>query len=64
MGYPSFSPDLEPAMKGEWRLWMHECGHVEMWERGTAPADGGCDACESGSENPADWRALYVVASK
>jgi hypothetical protein len=51
---------VAPAMKGKWQLWMHECGHVEMWEEGTAPADGGCDGCESGSNNASDWRPLYT----
>jgi hypothetical protein len=51
---------VAPAMKGKWQLWMHECGHVEHWEEGTAPADGGCDACESGSNNASDWRPLYT----
>lgn len=52
--------ELVPAVQGEWRLWMHECGHVELWENGTAPEDGGCDACESGSDRAADWRPLFV----
>lgn len=52
--------ELVPAMKGEWRLWMHECGHVEMWHGDTAPEDGGCDACESGSDRTSDWRPLFV----
>lgn len=49
-------------MMGEWRLWMHECGQVEMWKKGTAPADGGCDRCESGSDNASDWRPMFVEA--
>jgi hypothetical protein len=40
-------------------LWLHRCGHVEGWDVAWKPADGGCDACESGSDNPADWQPLY-----
>jgi hypothetical protein len=43
---------------GAWHL--HQCGQPELWPAATGPEDGGCDACESGSPNASDWRALYV----
>lgn len=40
-------------------LYQHRCGRIEAFAE--LPSGGGCDACESGSDNPADWRALYVL---
>lgn len=51
---------FEPAY-----YWMHECGYVHAWsasqmaEQLASDAPGGCDACESGSDNAADWTPLY-----
>lgn len=54
----------EPAVRGRkvrYRLWLHECGHVDEWLDGTEPLeDSGCDACESGGGR---WRPLFVPAS-
>jgi hypothetical protein len=49
----------QPAIQGRWPWYIHECGHAECF--GEAPDHGGCDACESGSLNPADWRPLYTL---
>lgn len=51
---------FERARQGRFLLWQHECGHVEMFPADWEPDDGGCDACESGSDRPADWQPLYV----
>lgn len=40
--------------------WIHECGNVDWLPAGHAPADGGCDRCESGSDDASDWKPLYV----
>lgn len=46
-------------------LWRHSCGNTEAFtDAQLAEMAGGCDACESGSPNPADWRPLYVPADK
>lgn len=46
--------------KGE-LLWQHTCGHIEAFCHGAlADIKGGCDACESSSDNPDDWEPLYV----
>lgn len=43
-------------------LWRHACGHVEAFdETELAEILGGCDACESGSDNPDDWQALWLA---
>jgi hypothetical protein len=56
--------NVEPARSGHGNrgipLYRHECGHVESLS--APPEDGGCDACESGSPDPADWQPLYVAA--
>lgn len=41
-------------------LWMHACGFAESFGDDWRPEDGGCDACESGSNDPSDWQPLYV----
>lgn len=42
-------------------LWRHTCGHVEAFlPEELSEILGGCDACESGSNNPKDWQKLYV----
>lgn len=43
-------------------LYQHECDYVEQFTE--APDHGGCDACESGSNNPGDWRALYTLGGE
>lgn len=42
-------------------LWMHSCGVAESFGADWRPEDGGCDACESGSPDAADWQPLYVM---
>lgn len=43
-------------------LWRHTCGHVEAWTtEDLTEIKGGCDACESGSDDPTEWRALYLM---
>lgn len=54
------APAYVRATIGNAAWWQHECGHVEEFVED--PKDGGCDACESGSPNAADWRPLYVLA--
>ncbi len=49
---------MKRAMKGPYRLYMHECGYSEAFDG--APEHGGCDACESGSNDPRDWQPLFV----
>ena len=52
------------AARAGWVAYVHDiqaCGHVE-WFR-TPPVDGGCEACESGSLDPADWQPLYVATT-
>lgn len=51
-----------PGMPGMAFAYMHECGQVDWFA--SAPDHGGCDRCESGSNNPRDWRALYVQAGR
>lgn len=52
---------VEPLFEvARFRMWQHDCGHVEYFPPECEPADGGCDACESGSDDPQDWRRLYV----
>lgn len=41
--------------------WQHACGHLEQFNRGFVPEDGGCDACESGSPHRSDWQPVYVA---
>jgi hypothetical protein len=50
----------EPAGHGDASYWVHACGWVEVWSGDWTPTDGGCDACESGSDIPADWQPLYI----
>jgi hypothetical protein len=50
----------EPARHGDASYWVHACGFVEVWSGDWTPTDGGCDACESGSDLPADWQPLYI----
>jgi hypothetical protein len=52
--------DHDPVNRGDFAAWVHACGHVELWPLPWAPDTGGCDACESGSVNPGDWRRLYA----
>lgn len=55
---------IRPVQQGEisgMTLYQHVCGHPEWWPTEAPPTDGGCDACESGSPNPADWRVLYAA---
>ena len=52
--------NLQRATMGKYHGWMHECGNVDWLPIGHAPADGGCDQCESGSDNASDWRPLYT----
>lgn len=47
-----------PAMVAGMPLYLHTCGMTE--QHATPPDHGGCDACESGSDDPGDWRPLYV----
>lgn len=63
--------DAEPATDFRWLhvgdlpLWVHACHFaVEAMtdEYRRTEALGGCDACESGSDDPTDWRPLYVPA--
>jgi hypothetical protein len=44
--------------RGNFLLYIHTCGQAEWFD--AAPSDGGCEACESGSDNPADWTLLYT----
>lgn len=45
------------------QIWMHTCGHVEGFDVDCPPDTGGCDACESGSDDLADWQPLYRKAT-
>jgi hypothetical protein len=53
-------PSRERATMGRYHGWIHECGNVDWLPIGHAPADGGCDRCESGSNDASDWRPIYV----
>jgi hypothetical protein len=62
----AFVPEVELVVIGDSKLYMHTCGHLE-WLSDAQRAEmmetacaGGCDACESGSDNPLDWSQLYV----
>lgn len=44
-------------------LWRHACGQVESFpEAQKEEIGGGCDACESGSDDPEDWQPVYIPA--
>lgn len=45
-------------------LWRHSCGNVESFGEDWLPTGGGCDGCESGSPDPAEWQPLYLRASR
>ncbi len=51
---------MKPAMNGPYRLYMHECGYSEAFDEAEVPDHGGCDRCESGSNDPHQWRPLFV----
>lgn len=60
----SFVPEVEAVERGSGdnrsRLYIHVCGHAEwIGDRERDELGGGCDACESGSDNPLDWSPLY-----
>jgi hypothetical protein len=48
--------------EGEYRAWLyiHTCGNLEwITDSERTEIGGGCDACESGSDDPNDWSPLY-----
>lgn len=49
---------LEVLQRGDLTAYVHTCGQLEWFPH--PPAAGGCDACESGSPDPADWRMVYT----
>ena len=52
---------FKPASRGNWRFWVHvPCGNVEWFGADDAPDSGGCDGCESGSDDESEWQQLYV----
>lgn len=53
-----------PAARAWGSAYIHDlraCGSVGWFQ--TPPTDGGCESCESGSLNPADWQPLYVATT-
>jgi hypothetical protein len=59
---PALPTMYRRAQMGVYPLWMHSCGAVEAMtdDYRRNEVQGGCDACESGSDNPDDWRPLYL----
>ncbi len=54
-------PVLAPPERGRYRAYMHACGAVEwMTVDDKAETLGGCDRCESGSDNPNDWQPVFT----
>jgi hypothetical protein len=57
----SFPRIVVQARQGEFPYYQHECGHMETFTpEQLAEVKGGCDACESGSDDPTDWKPVYV----
>ena len=49
------------AVQGQFPYWQHQCGHIEAFTaEQLEEIQGGCDACESGSDDPTDWQPLYT----
>ena len=55
------------ARQGKFGYYQHACGYIEAFalsdldEMARGGTAGGCDACESGSDDATDWRPVWVM---